>query len=176
MKAKILELMQREGLKPSQMAEMLEISPAIISHILSERNKPSLDLLCKILRRFPQINPDWLLLDAPDMYRPETYGQAGPAATSGVPNNAGNRSGIQGGLFDVAQHGAAGKSPAQAAAASSSSEAVPPADAFHRTGNGGDRPAAFPLTDGFRADNVPVTRVVICYADGSFESFFPTRR
>ena len=69
MKAKILELMQREGLKPGQLAELLDISPAVISHILSERNKPSLDLLCKILRRFPQINPDWLLLDSPHMYR-----------------------------------------------------------------------------------------------------------
>ena len=69
MKAKILELMQREGLKPGQLADLLDTSPAIISHILSERNKPSLDLLCKILRRFPQINPDWLLLDDPNLYR-----------------------------------------------------------------------------------------------------------
>lgn len=50
--------------KPSQLAEMLGINPAGISHILKDRNKPSFDLLQKILRRFPQINPDWLLLDS----------------------------------------------------------------------------------------------------------------
>lgn len=66
--------MKREGLKPSQLAEMLGINPAGISHILKDRNKPSFDLLQKILRRFPQINPDWLLLDSTQMYRDEHTG------------------------------------------------------------------------------------------------------
>lgn len=74
MKEKLLDLMKREGLKPSQLAEMLGINPAGISHILKDRNKPSFDLLQKILRRFPQINPDWLLLDSTQMYRDEHTG------------------------------------------------------------------------------------------------------
>ncbi|MFR6416030.1 MAG: helix-turn-helix domain-containing protein [Alistipes shahii] len=53
---------------------MLGINPAGISHILKDRNKPSFDLLQKILRRFPQINPDWLLLDSTQMYRDEHTG------------------------------------------------------------------------------------------------------
>ena len=69
MKEKLLELLNREGLRPSQLAEMLEINPAGISHILAGRNKPSFELLQKILRRFPRINPDWLLLDSDQMYR-----------------------------------------------------------------------------------------------------------
>ena len=56
----MLDLMKNEGLKPSQLAEQLEINPAGISHILAGRNKPGFDLLQKILRRFPRINPDWL--------------------------------------------------------------------------------------------------------------------
>lgn len=71
MKEKLLDLMKHEGLKPSQLAEMLGINPAGISHILKDRNKPSFDLLQKILRRFPQLNPDWLLLDSTQMYRDE---------------------------------------------------------------------------------------------------------
>lgn len=71
MREKLLNLMKSEGLKPSQLAELLEINPAGISHILAGRNKPGFDLLQKILRRFPKINPDWLLLDAPSMYRNE---------------------------------------------------------------------------------------------------------
>lgn len=63
MKEKLLDLMKHEGLKPSQLAEILEVNPAGISHILGrDGNKPGFDLLQKILRRFPQINPDWLLL------------------------------------------------------------------------------------------------------------------
>ena len=55
MREKLLDLMKNEGLKPSQLAELLEINPAGISHILAGRNKPGFDLLQKILRRFPRI-------------------------------------------------------------------------------------------------------------------------
>ena len=48
MKEKLLDLMKREGLKPSQLAEMLGINPAGISHILKDRNKPSFDLLQEV--------------------------------------------------------------------------------------------------------------------------------
>lgn len=68
MREKLLDLMKSEGLKPSQLAELLGVNPAGISHILAGRNKPGFDLLQKILRRFPQINPDWLLLDSQQMY------------------------------------------------------------------------------------------------------------
>ena len=74
----MLDLMKNEGLKPSQLAEQLEINPAGISHILAGRNKPGFDLLQKILRRFPRINPDWLLLDSDKMYRDE-FPTASPA-------------------------------------------------------------------------------------------------
>ena len=69
MREKLLKLMKSEKLSSSRLAEMLEIQPSSISHILSGRNKPSFDFLVKILRRFPTLNPDWLLLDAEQMYR-----------------------------------------------------------------------------------------------------------
>ena len=80
MREKLLDLMKNEGLKPSQLAELLEINPAGISHILAGRNKPGFDLLQKILRRFPRINPDWLLLDSDKMYRDSEPEQSAPAA------------------------------------------------------------------------------------------------
>ncbi len=85
MKEKLLALMQNEGLKPSQLAEILEVNPAGISHIISGRNKPGFDLLQKILRRFPRVNPDWLLLDAPNIYRDTTSDTTGISdGTTGV--------------------------------------------------------------------------------------------
>lgn len=69
MREKLLKLMKSEKLSSSRLADMLEIQPSSISHILSGRNKPSFDFLVKILRRFPTLNPDWLLLDAEQMYR-----------------------------------------------------------------------------------------------------------
>ena len=63
MREKLLNLMKSEQLTASKLAELLDIQPSGISHILGGRNKPSFDLVQKILRRFPQVNPDWLLLD-----------------------------------------------------------------------------------------------------------------
>ena len=68
MDEKLRILMQSENLTASKLAEILEIKPAAVSHILSGRNKPSFDLLCKIVNRFPHINPYWLLGDAQEMH------------------------------------------------------------------------------------------------------------
>ena len=60
---KLLRLMKSEGLTSSRLAEILGTGASNISHIISGRSKPGYDLLRKILLSFPQINPDWLLLD-----------------------------------------------------------------------------------------------------------------
>ncbi len=72
MKEKITFLMRSEGLSTTRLAELLEIQPSAVSHLASGRNKPSYDLLQKILVRFPRINPDWLLLGTGDPYRAES--------------------------------------------------------------------------------------------------------
>ena len=67
MDQKLRILMQNENLTASKLAEILEIKPAAVSHILNGRNKPSFELICKIVTRFPHINPYWLLGDAQEM-------------------------------------------------------------------------------------------------------------
>ena len=69
MKEKLEFLLQNKGLSATSLARLLEIQPSGISHILSGRNKPSFDLVVKILKLFPDINPDWLLLDSDVPYR-----------------------------------------------------------------------------------------------------------
>ena len=70
MNEKLRILMQNENLTASRLAEILEVKPAAISHILSGRNKPSFELLSKLVNRFPQINPYWLLGDAEEIRNP----------------------------------------------------------------------------------------------------------
>ena len=82
MQEKLHEFMKERGLKPSRLAEMLGINPAAVSHILSGRNKPSFELLQKILRRFPDLNPDWLLLDQGSMLRPDPKASPSAAASA----------------------------------------------------------------------------------------------
>lgn len=73
MREKLLILLKTENLTSSRLAELLGIQPSNISHILSGRNKkPSFDFVQRILRRFPKINPDWLMLDSEQMYRNES--------------------------------------------------------------------------------------------------------
>lgn len=76
MKEKIEFLLRNKGLTSTQLARLLEIQPSGISHILSGRNKPSFDLVVKILRAFPDINPDWLLLDEEQIFRLESSSTA----------------------------------------------------------------------------------------------------
>ena len=78
MKDKLLILMKNEGLKPGQFAEKVGVNPAGISHILAGRNKPGFDLLQKILRTFPEVNPDWLLLDSEEVYRKDNTSDSAP--------------------------------------------------------------------------------------------------
>lgn len=50
------------GLSPSQFADKTGIPRASVSHILSGRNRPSLDVLQKVATVFPSVDLNWLVL------------------------------------------------------------------------------------------------------------------
>lgn len=62
MKDRIAHIMRAKNLKASDFASLLGIQPSAISHILSGRNQPSLDLVKKIKETFPEYNLDWIVL------------------------------------------------------------------------------------------------------------------
>lgn len=53
--------MDSEGLKSSQLADNIGVNRATISHILSARNKPSIEFLQKLLNRYSNLNSNWLI-------------------------------------------------------------------------------------------------------------------
>lgn len=59
---RILLLMKAQGMTPTQFADEIGIQRSSISHILSGRNNPSLDVILKILGRFKEIDSNWLIL------------------------------------------------------------------------------------------------------------------
>lgn len=69
MRDRILKIMDREGLTPSKFAEAIGIQRSAMSHIISGRNNPSLDVLIKILERFTYVDSDWLLFGKGEMMR-----------------------------------------------------------------------------------------------------------
>ena len=61
MHSRIKKWMEFQKLKPSQLADNIFANRATISHILSGRNKPSIDFLQKLLNNYPELNANWLI-------------------------------------------------------------------------------------------------------------------
>lgn len=58
---RLKQILDYYGLSASAFAEIVSIQRSSISHILSGRNKPSLEFITKILNAFPDIELLWLL-------------------------------------------------------------------------------------------------------------------
>lgn len=71
MRERILQVMENEGLTPSKFAETIGIQRSAMSHIISGRNNPSLDVFMKILETFPYVDADWLLFGKGEMKKGE---------------------------------------------------------------------------------------------------------
>ena len=57
---KVKQIIVNSGFSPSHFADEIGVQRSSISHILANRNKPSFDILQKIIKRFPQLGYDWL--------------------------------------------------------------------------------------------------------------------
>jgi transcriptional regulator with XRE-family HTH domain len=68
-KERIKQIMSEENMTPAKFSERIGIQRGAMSHILKERNNPSLDVIKKILKAFSDINPDWLLYGEGPMRR-----------------------------------------------------------------------------------------------------------
>ncbi|HCC69807.1 MAG TPA: hypothetical protein DEQ09_01435 [Bacteroidales bacterium] len=73
MKERIRIFLDKENKTSSQFAGEIGIQPSGVSHVLSGRNKPSLDFVIKMLNKYNDINTDWLLFGKGEMYRNEEY-------------------------------------------------------------------------------------------------------
>ncbi|WP_375437188.1 helix-turn-helix domain-containing protein [uncultured Hymenobacter sp.] len=61
---RIREILSVRQLTPTQFADTIGVARPIISHILSGRNKPSLEVVQKIIAAFPDLSLLWLLSGA----------------------------------------------------------------------------------------------------------------
>ena len=62
MKDRIQKIIEKYNLTSNSFAHEIEVNRSTISHILTGRNKPSIEVVQKILKRFNSISSDWLLL------------------------------------------------------------------------------------------------------------------
>lgn len=58
---RLKQLMAYYDLNASSFSDTIDFNRSTISHLLSGRNKPSLEFVMKILHKFPEVNIDWLV-------------------------------------------------------------------------------------------------------------------
>jgi transcriptional regulator with XRE-family HTH domain len=69
MRERILNFLKAENKTSAQFAEEIGVQPSGVSHILSGRNKPSLDFVLKMLEKYSFLSTEWLLFGKGTMYR-----------------------------------------------------------------------------------------------------------
>lgn len=156
MREKLQQLMNAEQLTGSKLAEYLGIQPSSISHIMGGRNKPSLDFVQKILQRYPRINPDWLLLDSDEMYRPQTS----PAPS--IDNNS---------LLPFA----GSDTPSEESISQPVTTTPDPAPQPSTTSTNPSAEAMAMFGSASSTQHGGVKRVIVLYEDRTFESYEPQR-
>lgn len=62
-------IMRAKNITASQFADEINIQRSGMSHIMSGRNKPSLDFVMRVLNRYPEIDTNWLLFGKGEMYK-----------------------------------------------------------------------------------------------------------
>lgn len=61
MNDRIKQIMEENQLTASAFADKLGVQRSAISHILSGRNKPGIEMLIKMIEQFPDMDIQWLL-------------------------------------------------------------------------------------------------------------------
>jgi DNA-binding XRE family transcriptional regulator len=120
------------GLTATTFSEKIEVGKATISHVLSGRNKPSLDFVLRIIKNFPEVELYWLLNGKGDFpkkpIQPDSKDRSSVLTHDKAFNNQ-----TQNNEFTNVNNGIQSNSPS----------------------------------------SKTISKVILCYSDGSFESFTP---
>jgi transcriptional regulator with XRE-family HTH domain len=82
---KIKQILIDKNLTPSYFADEIGVQRSSISHILSGRNRPSFDIIQKIIRRFPDLGYDWIMEDESELPTQNQFSTPSYGARS-IPN------------------------------------------------------------------------------------------
>ena len=85
-------ILDLENLSPAQLADRLGVQRSGISHILSGRNKPSFELLQRVVQSFPEISAEWLITGNGKPLKEQNQAAASGAASSAASSAANSRS------------------------------------------------------------------------------------
>ncbi|MBG0860377.1 MAG: helix-turn-helix transcriptional regulator [Bacteroidales bacterium] len=146
MKERIREFLLAENKSSAQLAEEIGVQPSGISHILSGRNKPSLDFVLKMLEKYDHLRTDWLLFGKGSMYKEP----------------------VMGSLFDeAARAGSSGEKEEQRKNMNLPEKRTADSSQARQPGK---------LVQSDAARRSELVRIVWFYADNNFEEYFPQQK
>lgn len=87
------QLLQYYSLNASAFADRIDVQRSSISHLLSGRNKPSLEFVLKVVKNFPEVNLYWLLngkgsFPSEEGKEGQEEGQKGHPLSTQIPNSS----------------------------------------------------------------------------------------
>jgi len=92
MEQRLQLFLQMEQLSQSQFADKIGIQRSGVTHLLSGRNKPSFDFITRILRAYPTLNAEWLILGKGKPYKDAST--AAPETVAAEPEEASVSTGL----------------------------------------------------------------------------------
>ena len=66
---RIDEVRKSMNMSARQFADEIHVRPGTISNMMAGRNNPSLDVMRRIMERYPTLNPEWLIRGVGEMWR-----------------------------------------------------------------------------------------------------------
>lgn len=83
MNNRLQQFLIAENINQAQFADSIGVARASVSHILAGRNKPGYDFIQNMLKRYPDLNIEWLLTGQGKMYKSRAKeGKASSAAAN----------------------------------------------------------------------------------------------
>ncbi|MFD2934502.1 helix-turn-helix transcriptional regulator [Spirosoma flavum] len=160
---KIKQILIDKNLTPSYFADEIGIQRSSISHILSGRNRPSFDIIQKIIRRFPELGYEWIMEEDSQV--------AAQSVPTGYGNrNAGRPTVDRSDRFSLGQPAAS--YPTQSPGIRSQRNEIPP------VGLPTEMPIDMGGSIGSQSNTAnmekKVERILIFYTDGSFREYMPS--
>lgn len=85
-KDRIRMIIEREKVPPRVFAETIGVQQSTLSHILNDRNKPSLDVIMKVHQKYDYVNLEWLLYGKGEMMVSQEETSSSPSNSDYLPS------------------------------------------------------------------------------------------
>lgn len=171
MKDRIRQIMESQHMSQQVFAGLIKVSPATLSSIFNERTKPTLAIVDNIKQALPQLNTDWLLFGAGEMFG--SQGQASPTPSAGAAE--GTQLTLDFG--EATESGAGGTEPGQPRPQAADQSA---GGAYGAGGPAAPQPPAGgqvrEVVKYVERPQRQITEIRIYFDDQTFETFLPEKR